>query len=178
MRRRSLLAATTAALALTVTLGLGVVGCGSARMAALHANCTTKNLRWKLTVLKKLPRSTHREARLSVVNQGAQPCVFHGFPAFAVHVGKGPESDGKGQGPAMPIDLRRGGTVMTSLRYRDSYQGRPSALCQVGNVEAVVAAPRDTFDRAIPVRDEKGKRSRMDVCGSTIWMSPPKQVAE
>ncbi|WP_053923211.1 DUF4232 domain-containing protein [Streptomyces chattanoogensis] len=178
MRRRSLLAATTAALTLTVTLGLGAVACGSARMAALHANCTTKSLRWKLTVLKKVPRSAHREARLSVVNKGAQPCVFHGFPYLMVHVGKGPESDGKGQGPAMPIDLQRGATVTTSLRYRDSYPGRPSETCLVSNDTAEVSAPRDRAGRLIPVRDERGKRSRMDICDHTIWMSPPRQVAE
>ncbi|MEU9117703.1 DUF4232 domain-containing protein [Streptomyces sp. NPDC048483] len=178
MRRRSLLAASTAALTLTLTLGLGVVGCGSARMAALHANCTTKSLRWKLTVLKKVPRSMHREARLSVVNKGAQPCVFHGFPVVAVHVGKGPESDGKGRGAAAPIDLRRGATVTTSLRYRDAYQGRPSESCLVSNEMAVVAAPRDRTGWAIPVRDERGKRSRMDICEDTIWMSPPRVAAE
>ncbi|MFG2137047.1 DUF4232 domain-containing protein [Streptomyces sp. NPDC048650] len=178
MRRRSLLAATTAALTLTATLGLALVGCGSARMAALHANCTTKSLRWKLTVLKKVPRTAHREARLSVVNDGTQPCVFRGFPVVKVHVGKGPESDGKGNGQALPIDLQRGGTVTTGLRYRDSYQGRPSEECLVSNGEAVVAAPRDRAGRAIAVHDERGRRSRMNVCEDTIWMSPPRQVAE
>ncbi|MEV0370680.1 DUF4232 domain-containing protein [Streptomyces sp. NPDC050636] len=178
MRRRSLLAATTAALILTV-LGLGLVGCGSPRMAALHSDCTTKDLRWKLTLLKKKPHSAHRDARLAIVNKGSQACVFRGFPAFAVHVGKGPESDGKGRGTVMPIDLRRGGTVTTALRYKDSDRTTQPAGCLVSNDTAVVAAPRDTSDgAAITARDEAGRRAQMSVCEDTIWMSPPKVVAE
>ncbi|UQA95157.1 DUF4232 domain-containing protein [Streptomyces halobius] len=178
MRRRSLLAATAAALILTV-FGLGLVGCGSPRMAALHADCTTKDLKWKLAVLKKKPHSTHREARLTAVNEGPGACVFRGFPVFEVHVGKGPESDGKGRGQTMPIDLRRGGTVTTSLRYKDSDRGTPSAACMVSNDTAVVAAPRDTTGgRAIAARDETGGRARMTICEDTVWMSPPKEIAE
>lgn len=176
MRRRSLLAAMTAALVLTA--GFGLVGCGSPRMAALHANCTTKNLKWKLTVLKKTPHTTHREARLSVVNKGSNPCVFGGYPVFEVHVGKGPEADGKGRGMASPIDLRSGGTVTTALRYKDLERGiKSSAECIVSNEEAVVAAPRDRDGRAVAARDEAGRRSRMDICDDTIWMSPPREVA-
>lgn len=175
MRRRSLLAAMTAALVLTA--GLGLVGCGSPRMAALHADCTTKSLKWKLTVLKKTPHTTHREARLSVVNKGSKPCVFGGYPDVEVHVGKGPLAVGKGQGTPSPIDLRSGGTVTTALRYKDSEPGsRSSAECIVSNVEAVVAAPRDHDGRAVAARDEAGRRSQIDVCDDTIWMSPPREV--
>ncbi|MEU9125771.1 DUF4232 domain-containing protein [Streptomyces sp. NPDC048506] len=163
---------------LTIAGSLGLVGCGSPRMATLHADCTTKNLKWKLTVLKKRPHTTQRDARLSVVNKAARPCVFGGYPVFEVHVGKGPEADGKGQGMATPIDLRSGGTVTTALRYKDSEHGAPSAQCIVSNVEATVAAPRDRAGRSITARDESGRRSRMDICDGTIWMSPPKEVAE
>ncbi|MGG2462699.1 DUF4232 domain-containing protein [Streptomyces sp. RGM 3693] len=176
MQRRSVLATTVAALALTVTAGLGLTGCGSGRMAALHANCKTKGLSWKVTVLKDTPHSTHREARLSGVNKGSQPCVFDGFPTFAVHVGKGPESDGKGQGRTMPIDLGRGGTVTTSLRYKDHGPGMTPADCLVSNDEAVVGAPRDHHQKAIKVRDEKGKKTRMNICDQTIWMGPPVEL--
>ncbi|MFB7632774.1 DUF4232 domain-containing protein [Streptomyces sp. NPDC056149] len=173
MQRRSVLATTTAALALTVTAGLGLTGCGSGRMAALHANCRTKGLGWKVTVLKAAPHSTHREARLSVVNKGSQPCVFDGFPTFAVHVGKGPESDGKGQGRTMPIDVARGGTVTTNLRYKDHGPGMSPADCLVSNDEVVVGAPRDRHQKVIKVRDEKGKKTRMNICEQTVWMAPP-----
>ncbi|WP_411127229.1 DUF4232 domain-containing protein [Streptomyces sp. x-19] len=173
MQRRSVLATTVAALALTVTAGLALTGCGSGRMAALHANCKTRGLSWKITVLQAAPHSTHREARLSGVNKGSQPCVFDGFPSFAVHVGKGPESDGKGQGRTMPIDLARGGMVTTSLRYKDHGPGMTPADCLVSNDEAIVGAPRDRHQKAIKVRDEKGKKTRMNVCESTIWMAPP-----
>ncbi|MEU9120230.1 DUF4232 domain-containing protein [Streptomyces sp. NPDC048506] len=178
MRRRSL-AATAAALTLAITLGLGLVGCGSPRMSALHSNCTTKSLRWKLTLLKKKPHSTHRDARLSIANKGPGPCVFHGFPAFAVHVGKGPESDAKGHGRPMPIDLRRGGTLTTALRYKDSDRVTQPHGCIVSNDTAVVAAPRDPRDgRPITARDEAGRRTQMSVCEDTIWMSPPKEIAD
>ncbi|ANZ18402.1 DUF4232 domain-containing protein [Streptomyces noursei] len=173
MQRRSLLATTMAALALTVTAGLTVTGCGSGRMAALHGNCKTKGLSWKVTVLKAAPHSAHREAKLSVVNKGSQPCVFDGFPTFAVHVGKGPESDGKGQGRTMPIDLRRGGMVTTHLRYKDHGPGMTPADCLVSNDEAIVGAPRDRHQKLIKVRDEKGKKTRMNICEQTIWMGPP-----
>ncbi|TJZ56060.1 DUF4232 domain-containing protein [Streptomyces piniterrae] len=178
MRRRSLLAA-TAALTLTVTLGLGLIGCGSPRMAALHADCTTKNLRWKLTLLKKKPHSAQRDARLSSINKGPGACVFRGFPVFAVHVGKGPMSDGKGRGQTMPIDLRRGGTVTTALRYKDSDRATQPEGCLVSNDTAVVGAPRDTgYGRPITARDEAGRRAQMNICEDVVWMSPPKEVAE
>lgn len=180
MRRRSLLAAAAAALALTVTAGLALTGCGSPRMAALHANCTTKGLGWKLTVLKKKPRAEHREARLSVVNKGTDPCVFRGFPAVAVHLGKGPQSDAQGHGRALPIDLRRGATVTTGLRYRDCPKDALlSEPIAVTNDIAVVSAPRDSTDgHAVVARDEKGKRLRMNICADTIWMGPPREAAE
>ncbi|MFJ6792248.1 DUF4232 domain-containing protein [Streptomyces angustmyceticus] len=179
MRRRSLLAAVAAALTLTVAAGADLTGCGSARMAALHANCTTKGLRWKLTVLKKKPHSAQREARLSIANKGAGPCVFHGFPAFEVHLGKGPESDARGHGKALPIDLGRGGTVTAALRYRDCPTGTPPDPLMVTNDLAVVSAPRDYPGRqAVVARDEKGKRLRMTVCADRIWMDPPRETAE
>ncbi|WP_234326884.1 DUF4232 domain-containing protein [Streptomyces sp. NRRL S-337] len=179
VRRRSLLAATSAALVLTVSAGLGLTGCGSQRMAALHANCTTKGLRWKLTVLKKPAHSTHRNARLTIVNKTSRPCVFGGYPFFEVHVGKGPLADGKGRGSVPPpIDLRAGGTVTTGLRYKDSEPGDPSGECLVSNVEATVAAPHDPAQRSITARDESGRRSLLNVCDTTVWMSPPKEAAE
>ncbi|MDC7335827.1 DUF4232 domain-containing protein [Streptomyces lydicus] len=186
MLRRSLLGAATAALALTVIAGLGLVGCGSPRMATLHANCTTKGLKWKLTVLHKAPHSTHRDARLSVVNKSARPCVFGGYPLFEVHVGKGPEADGAGRGTPSPIDLRGGGTVTTALRYKDSDSAtRPASTaaspgCIVSNDEAIVAAPHDYEGgrRPIVARDEAGRRTLLDVCEDTIWMSPPAEVAK
>ncbi|WP_438487727.1 DUF4232 domain-containing protein [Streptomyces sp. S186] len=173
MQRRSVLATTMAALALTVTAAFTVTGCGSGRMAALHANCKTKGLSWRVTVLKAAPHSAQRQARLSVVNKGSQPCVFNGFPTFAVHVGKGPSSDGKGQGRIMPIDLRRGGTVTTDLRYKDHAPGMTPADCLVSNDEVVVGAPRDRHQKVIKVRDEKGKKTRMNICEQTVWMGPP-----
>lgn len=180
MRRRALRVAVAATVTLSVAACLALTGCaGSPRMAALHANCTTKGLRWKLTVLKKKPHSPHRDARLSVVNTGEQPCVFRGFPAFEVHLGKGPESAAEGHGRIMPIDLRRGGTVVTSLRYRDC---RPRAAVddfRISNDVAVVSAPRDyPGRRAVEVRDEAGKRRSMDVCADSIWMGPPQETAE
>ncbi|MGD3110413.1 DUF4232 domain-containing protein [Streptomyces sp. YGL11-2] len=175
MQRRSVLATTMAALTLTVTAALALTGCGSGRMAALHANCKTKSLGWKVTVLKEVPHSPRREARLTAVNKGSQPCVFDGFPTFAVHVGKGPESAGKGQVRTMPIDLRRGGTVTTSLRYKDHAPGMKPADCLVSNDEATVGAPRDHHEKQIKVRDEKGKKARMNICEETIWMSAPVQ---
>ncbi|MFI2258445.1 DUF4232 domain-containing protein [Streptomyces tubercidicus] len=180
MRRRSLLAAGAAALTLTVTAGLALTGCGSPRMAALHANCTTKGLRWKVTVLKKQPRAEHREARLSVVNKGADPCVFRGFPAFEVHLGKGPQSDARGHGRALPIDLPRGGRVTAGLRYRDCPEGSQlNEPVAVTNDTAVVSAPHDYPGRqAVVARDEKGKRLRMNICTDTIWMGPPREAAE
>ncbi|UZJ33310.1 DUF4232 domain-containing protein [Streptomyces endophytica] len=179
MRRRSLLAATSAALVLTVSAGLGLTGCGSPRMAALHANCTTKGLRWKLTVLKKPAHGTHRDARLTIVNKTARPCVFGGYPLFEVHVGKGPMADGKGRGAVPPpIDLRAGGTVTTALRYQDAWPGEPSGQCLVSNMEATVAAPHDRALRSITARDESGRRSLLNVCNDTVWMSPPKEAAE
>ncbi|BDM71059.1 hypothetical protein HEK616_45460 [Streptomyces nigrescens] len=179
MRRRSLLAATSAALVLTVSAGLGLTGCGSPRMAALHANCTTKGLRWKLTVLKKPAHGTHRDARLTIVNKTARPCVFGGYPLFEVHVGKGPMAGGKGRGAVpTPIDLRAGGTVTTALRYQDAWPGTPSDECLVSNVEATVAAPHDRALRSITARDESGRRSLLNVCDDTVWMSPPKEAAE
>ncbi|MEU8999457.1 DUF4232 domain-containing protein [Streptomyces caniferus] len=179
MRRRSLLAVAAATLTLTAAAGLALTGCGSARMAALHANCTTKGLRWKLTVLKKKPHSEQREARLSIANKGAGPCVFHGFPAFEVHLGKGPESDAEGHGKTLPIDLGRGGIVTAGLRYRDCPTGTPPSAVMVTNDLAVVSAPRDYPGRqAVVARDEKGKRLRMTVCADRIWMDPPRETAE
>ncbi|MEE4420082.1 DUF4232 domain-containing protein [Streptomyces bugieae] len=179
VRRRSLLAATSAALVLTVSAGLGLTGCGSPRMAALHANCTTKGLRWKLTVLKKPAHGTHRDARLTIVNKTARPCVFGGYPLFEVHVGKGPMAGGKGRGAVpTPIDLRAGGTVTTALRYQDAWPGTPSDECLVSNMEATVAAPHDRALRSITARDESGRRSLLNVCDDTVWMSPPKEAAE
>ncbi|MFG2829791.1 DUF4232 domain-containing protein [Streptomyces sp. NPDC048434] len=179
MRRRSLLAVVAAALALTVTAGLALTGCGSARMAALHANCTTKGLRWQLTVLKKKPHTEQREARLSIANTGAGPCVFQGFPLFEVHVGKGPESDAEGHGKALPIDLGRGGTVLAALRYRDCPGSTPPSAAMVSNDRAVVAAPRDYRGaQLVEARDEKGKRLRMTLCADRIWMDPPREAAE
>lgn len=179
MQRRSLRAAVAAAVTLSAAAGLALTGCESPRMAALHANCTTKGLRWKLTVLKKKPHSSHRDARLSVVNTGQDPCVFRGFPAFEVHLGKGPESAAKGHGRIMPIDLRRGGTVVTGLRYKDC---RPHAAAddfRISNDVAVVSAPRDyPGRRAVVVRDEAGRRRSMDVCAGSIWMGPPQETAE
>ncbi|MFI6768357.1 DUF4232 domain-containing protein [Streptomyces sp. NPDC050355] len=178
MRRRSLLAA-TAALTLTVTLGLGLLGCGSPRMAALHADCTTKSLRWKLTVLKKKPHTTHRDARLSIANKGPGTCVFRGFPVFEVHIGKGPLSNGQGHGRTMPIDLPRGGTLTSALRYKDSDRATQPEGCMVSTDTAVVAAPRDDRDlRPITAHDEKGRRTSMSICEDTISMSPPTEVAE
>lgn len=180
MRRRSLLGAAAAALTLTVTAGLALTGCGSPRMAALHANCTTKGLGWKVTVLKKKPHAAQRQARLSVVNKGTDPCVFSGFPAFAVHLGKGPQSDARGHGRALPIDLRRGGKVTAGLRYRDCPKGSPlNEPVAVTNDTAVVSAPHDKAGgRAVVARDEKGKRLRMNICADTIWMDPPREAAE
>ncbi|MFC9232979.1 DUF4232 domain-containing protein [Streptomyces decoyicus] len=179
MRRRSLLAVAAAALTLTVTAGLAVTGCGSSRMAALHANCTTKGLRWKLTVLKKKPHTVHREARLSIANTGASPCVFRGFPAFEVHVGKGPESGAVGHGKTLPIDLGRGGTVTAGLRYKDCPKGTPPSAGMVSNDTAVVSAPRDYPRRqTVVARDEAGKRLRMTLCADRIWMDPPRVAAE
>ncbi|MEU8787204.1 DUF4232 domain-containing protein [Streptomyces sp. NPDC048637] len=179
MQRRALLAA-AAALTLTVTAGLALTGCGSPRMAALHASCTTKGLGWKITVLKKKPRSQHREARLSVVNKGSAPCVFRGFPAVAVHLGKGPQADAQGHGRALPIDLGRGATVTTGLRYRDCPKDALlSEPIAVTNDTAVVSAPRDsTTGQAVVARDEAGKRLRMNICADTIWMGPPREAAE
>ncbi|WP_234430847.1 DUF4232 domain-containing protein [Streptomyces sp. NRRL F-4489] len=176
MQRRSGLATAVAALTLTAAACLALTGCGSGRMAALHANCRTKALSWKVTVLKAAPNGARREARLSVVNKGSQPCVFDGFPTFAVHVGKGPESDGKGQGRTMPIDLRRGGTVTTSLRYKDHVPGMSPADCLVSNDEVAVGAPRDRHQKVIKVRDEQGHKTRMNVCEETVWMTPPVQL--
>ncbi|MGW7248290.1 DUF4232 domain-containing protein [Streptomyces decoyicus] len=179
MRRRSLLAVGAAALTLTVTAGLAVTGCGTSRMTALHANCTTKGLRWKLTVLKKKPHTVHREARLSIANTGAGPCVFRGFPAFEVHVGKGPESGAVGHGKTLPIDLPRGGTVLAPLRYKDCPKGTPPSAGMVSNDTAVVSAPRDYPGRqAVVARDEAGKRLRMTLCADRIWMDPPREAAE
>ncbi|MGW3012016.1 DUF4232 domain-containing protein [Streptomyces sp. NPDC001219] len=180
MRRRSLLVAAAAALTMTVTAGLALTGCGSPRMAALHANCTTKGLRWKVTVLKKQPRAEHREARLSVVNKGTDPCVFRGFPGFAVHLGKGPQSDARGHGRPLPIDLRRGGTVTAALRYRDCPRGASlNEPVVVTNDTAVVSAPHDYRSRrAVATRDETGKRLRMNICADTIWMGAPREAAE
>ncbi|MFI1156368.1 DUF4232 domain-containing protein [Streptomyces sioyaensis] len=179
VQRRSLLATVAAALTLSVTAGLALTGCGSPRMAALHANCTTKGLRWKLTVLKKKPHTPHRDARLSVVNTGDKPCVFRGFPAFEVHLGKGPESDARGHGRIMPIDLRRGGRVVTSLRYKDCRKGAASDPFMISNDVAVVSAPRDyPGRRAVEVRDESGKRQAMNVCTDSIWMGAPYEAAE
>ncbi|MFE0188972.1 DUF4232 domain-containing protein [Streptomyces sp. NPDC058989] len=178
MRRRPLLAA-AAALTLTVTLGLGLLGCGSPRMAALHADCTTKSLRWKLTVLKKKPHSTHRDARLSIANKGPGTCVFRGFPVFEVHVGKGPMSDAQGHGRTMPIDLGRGGTLTTALRYKDSDRATQPEGCMVSVDTAVIAAPRDPQGRhPITARDETGRRTQLSVCEDAIWMGPPTEVAE
>ncbi|MGW1375337.1 DUF4232 domain-containing protein [Streptomyces sp. NPDC002446] len=178
MRRRSL-AATAAALAVAIALGLGLAGCGSPRMVALHDDCTTKSLRWKLTLLKKKPHSTHRNARLSIANKGPGPCVFRGFPVFEVHVGKGPESDAQGHGRTVPIDLRRGGTVTTALRYKDSDLPMQPDGCLVTNDTAVVAAPHDPRDRRpITARDEAGRRAQMSICEDAIWMGPPMEIAE
>ncbi|MGW7576136.1 DUF4232 domain-containing protein [Streptomyces sp. NPDC054765] len=179
MRRRSLLTVVAAALTLTVTAGLALTGCGSSRMAALHANCTTKGLHWKLTVLKKKPHSVQREAQLSISNKGVGPCVFRGFPVFEIHVGKGPESDAVGHGQAPPIDLQRGGTVTTALRYRDCPKDIPASAEWVSNDTAVVSAPRDYPGRkAVVARDEKGKRLRMNLCTDRIWMDPPREATE
>ncbi|GAU65025.1 hypothetical protein SSP35_01_03620 [Streptomyces sp. NBRC 110611] len=201
MRRRSLVAA-TAALTLTVTLGLALVGCGgSPRMMPLHAACTTKGLSWKLTLLKKKPHSTHRDATLSIANKGPEPCAFRGFPRLEVRIGKGPSSDAKGRGRPAPIDLPRGGTLTTPLRYKDSDSRPPrphapndrNALnnpngpngpnashgCLISNDTAWVTAPHDRGDgQPITARDEAGKPAQMNICGDTIWMSPPKEVAE
>jgi len=180
VRRRSLLGAAAAALTLTVTAGLALTGCGSPRMAALHANCTTKGLGWKVTVLKKKPHAAQRQARLSVVNKGTDPCVFSGFPAFEVHLGKGPQSDARGHGRALPIDLRRGAKVTAGLRYRDCPKGwQMNEPVAVTNDIAVVSAPHDKAGgRAVVARDEKGKRLRMNICADTIWMDPPREAAE
>lgn len=179
MRRPSHLAVVAAALTLTATAGLALTGCGSARMSALHAKCTTKGLRWTLTVLKKRPHTEQREARLSIANSGSGPCVFHGFPAFEVHLGKGPESDAQGHGKTLPIDLPRGGTIMAPLRYRDCPAGTQPNAAMVTNDLAVVSAPRDYPGRqAVVARDEKGKRLRMTLCADRIWMGPPREAAE
>ncbi|MFE3885499.1 DUF4232 domain-containing protein [Streptomyces lydicus] len=179
MRRRSHLAVVAAALTLTAAAGLALTGCGSARMAPLHASCTTKGLRWTLTVLKRKPHTEQREARLSIANSGSGPCVFHGFPAFEVHLGKGPESDAQGHGKTLPIDLPRGGTITAPLRYMDCPVGTPPNAAMVTNDLAVVSAPRDYPGRqAVVARDEKGKRLRMTLCANRIWMGPPREAAE
>ncbi|UKY50545.1 DUF4232 domain-containing protein [Streptomyces inhibens] len=180
MQRRSRLAVVAAALTISVMAGLALTGCGSPRMAALHANCTTKGLRWKLTVLKRKPHTKNREARLSVVNTGSGPCVFRGFPVVEVHLGKATQSDGEGHGRALPIDLRRGGKITTGLRYRDCPKDAPlSDPMAVTNDLAVVSAPHDyPGRRAVAARDEAGKRLSMYICAEKIWMDPPREAAE
>ena len=73
---------------------------------------------------------------------------------------------------------RGGGTVTTALRYQDSDRHTTPAECIVSNEEAVVSAPQDLRGRAaIPARDEAGRRSWLDICADTVWMSPPKEAA-
>ncbi len=98
MRKRPL---TVAALAVLVLSG-GLVACDDPRVDAFQANCTTKGLKWKVTVLKKKARTPHREARLSAVNTGANGCVFRGYPDFMVHAGKAWQADSRGPGPDAP----------------------------------------------------------------------------
>ncbi|MFH8410009.1 DUF4232 domain-containing protein [Streptomyces sp. NPDC018019] len=174
MRKRPLIVVVLAVL----VLGGGLVACDEPRVDALHASCTTKDLTWKVTVLKKKARSMHREGRLSAVNTAARECVFRGYPDFVVHVGKGPEADGVGQGRARPVSLPSGKGLVVDLRYRDAEAGHPDpADCLVSNGRAVVAAPRDNRGTEVQVRDEKGRESRMDVCDDVIRMAPPRAAA-
>ncbi|MEU7147588.1 DUF4232 domain-containing protein [Streptomyces sp. NPDC039022] len=175
MRKRPL---TVAALAVLALSG-GLVACDEPRMDALHAKCTTEDLKWKVTVLKKKARSTHREGRLSAVNTGSGRCVFGGYPAFRVYLGKGPFANGVGQGRTRPVGLPSGGRVVIDLQYRDPAGRRPAPDdCRITNGHAVAAAPRDTGDGAMaPIRDEKGRETGMDVCGDVIRMAPPRAAA-
>ncbi|MFH8347237.1 DUF4232 domain-containing protein [Streptomyces sp. NPDC018045] len=173
MRKRPL---TVAALAVLVLSG-GLVACDEPRVHALRASCTTADLKWKVTVLKKKPRSTHREGRLSAVNTGASECVFRGFPALLVHVGKGPEAGGVGHGRARAVSLPSGKGVVVDLRYRGAPRERPSQDdCLVSDGAAEVAAPRDTKGTRVQVWDERGERARLDVCGDVIRMGPPRRA--
>ncbi|OKI04414.1 hypothetical protein A6A06_06270 [Streptomyces sp. CB02923] len=173
MRKRPLM---VAALAVLVLSG-GLVACDEPRVDALHASCTTKDLRWKVTVLKKKARSTHREGRLSAVNTGARECVFRGFPDFLVRVGKGPEAGGVGHGRARAVSLPAGSGVVVDLRYRDAERGHPApADCLVGNGSAEVTAPRDTQGTLVRAWDESGRRARLDVCDNVIRMEPPRKA--
>ncbi|WP_238783668.1 DUF4232 domain-containing protein [Streptomyces monomycini] len=174
MRKRPL---TVAALAVLALSG-GLVACDEPRVDALHAKCTTKDLKWQVTVLKKKPRSTHREGRLSAVNTGSGKCVFGGYPAFRVFLGKGPFANGVGQGRTRPVGLPRGGSVVIDFQYRDPAGERPALDDCFTNGHAVAAAPRDTGrDAMAPIQDEKGRETGMDVCGDVIRMAPPRETS-
>ncbi|MEV5592809.1 DUF4232 domain-containing protein [Streptomyces sp. NPDC052496] len=176
MRKRPL---TAAALAVLVLSG-GLVACDDPRVDVFQANCTTKALKWKVTVLKKKARTPHREARLAAVNTGADGCVFRGYPEFLVHSGKAGQADGVGQGRTRPVSVPSGKGVVVDLRYRDVEAGRPGdGDCWVKNGSAVVAAPRDGDRTEVGVQDEKGRRMEfMDVCDHRIRMAPPRAAAD
>ncbi|MFH8595427.1 MULTISPECIES: DUF4232 domain-containing protein [Streptomyces] len=171
MRKRPL---TVAALAVLVLSG-GLVACDDPRVDAFQANCTTKGLKWKVTVLKKKARTPHREARLSAVNTGANGCVFRGYPDFMVHAGKAWQADAVGQGRTRPVSLPSGKGVVVDLRYRDA-EVKPTedGGCWAKGDDVVVGAPRDGGRTAIKAQDEKGRRTDMVLCDYRISMAPPR----
>ncbi|UNO41755.1 DUF4232 domain-containing protein [Streptomyces sp. MST-110588] len=165
-----------------LTLSVGLVGCDEPRATALRADCTTKNLQWKVTVLKKKPADgIHHRARLTAKNTGSRECSFRGFPKLEVRVGKGPSVSGKGTGTVLPVSVATGSYVSLDLRYDDATRkGGGPEDCSVQNGAAYATAPHDKQVRgigSIPVVDEKGGPASFNVCSATVRMSPPKRPA-
>ncbi|WP_030678321.1 DUF4232 domain-containing protein [Streptomyces rimosus] len=173
MRKRPL---TVAALAVLVLSG-GLVACDDPRVDAFQANCATKDLKWKMTVLKKKGHGPHREGRLSAVNTGTRGCVFRGYPMFMVHSGKAWQADAVGQGRTRPVSLPSGKGVVVDVRYQDAEKHTEDGGCWAKGDDVVVAAPRDGDRTAIKAQDEKGRKADMVLCDYRIQMAPPRAAA-